>query len=470
MDPEAVDNLVITSLLTYLFLIVSFLLGVLLIAHILLQKRSPSGTLAWLLVIVLLPYVGVPLFLMFGGRKLLRRAEKKERLGWHPSTTPQDRQACLTERLLQTYNMPPAHTGHSVTLCQTGQQTFNELVRLIEGAQKSIHISTFIFRPDAVGRLILAKLTEKAHAGVHVRLLMDGVGSLHTRPRHLRALTDAGGKIAWFMPVLHRPFRGRSNLRNHRKIVVVDHNIVLAGGTNVGAEYIGPTPLSGRWRDLAFVLQGPTVQYWEEVFCQDWEFASGEKPAIPPEENRQSAPAGEAVVQFVPSGPDMEGDALYDAILSIIYAAKCRLWITTPYFVPDESLCQALMLAARRGVDVRILLPRRSNHPLPDIVRGNWLRQIQQAGGLILFYTEGMMHAKILLMDTETAVLGSANMDIRSLLFNYESAMFIYSRPEIEQTATWVEQLATRCQCGIGQASLARSLAENVVRLAAPLM
>lgn len=470
MNFDYFDSLVIPSIVTYLFVIGSFLLGVLLIAHILLQKHSPSGTIAWLMAILLMPYVGVPLYLMFGGRKQLRRAEKKGRLGLDTSEAISEEIACVTDRILRTYNIPGAQEGHRLTLCENGQETFNELVRLIENAERSIHISTFIFRPDAVGRLILGKLARKAEEGVSVRLLMDGVGSLHTRPRHLRALTKAGGKIAWFMPVLHRPFRGRGNLRNHRKIVVVDYKTVLAGGTNIGAEYIGPTSLSGRWRDLAFVLEGPTVRHWEEVFCRDWEFASGETPFMPPEDARRPGAVGEAVVQFVPSGPDMEGDALYDAILSMIYAAKRRLWVVTPYFVPDEPLCQALMLAARRGVDVRVLLPRRSNHIVPDIVRGNWLRQIQQAGGLILFYTEAMLHAKILLMDDEAAVLGSANMDIRSLFFNYESAMFVYSKPEIRQTAEWIEQIATHCTCGIGHAGLVRSLAESVARLAAPLL
>lgn len=470
MTPQEIYSLVVMPVLTYLFLIGGFLLGVLLIAHILLQKHSPSGTLAWLLVILLLPYAGVPLYLMFGGRKLQRRAEKKCRLGLDTSMAIPEEDACVADRILRSYNIPGAQDGHRLSLCETGQQTFNELVRLIDGAQKSIHISTFIFRPDAVGRLILTKLAEKAAAGVSVRLLMDGVGSLHTRPRHLRKLTRAGGKIAWFMPVLHRPFRGRTNLRNHRKIVVVDHTTLLAGGTNIGAEYIGPTLLSGRWRDLAFVLEGPTVRHWDDVFCRDWEFASGQTPSMPPETFTPPDAVGQAVVQFVPSGPDMEGDALYDAILSMIYAAKQRLWVVTPYFVPDEPLCQALMLAARRGVDVRVLLPRRSNHALPDIVRGNWLRQIQQAGGLILFYTEGMVHAKILLMDDETAVLGSANMDIRSLLFNYESAMFVYSPDEIAHTAAYVEQLAAHCRVGIGRAGLIRSLTESVARLAAPLM
>ena len=139
-------------------------------------------------------------------------------------------------------------------------------------------------------------------------------------------------------------------------------------------------------------------------------------------------------MQLVPSGPDVPNDALHDALVSMIYMAKKRFWAVTPYFVPDDALCQALLLAARRGVDVRVVLPRRSNHPLPDIVRGIPLRQIQEAGGLVMFYAPKMLHSKIVLMDEQVAVLGSANMDIRSLLLNYETAMFVYSRDEI---AAW---------------------------------
>jgi cardiolipin synthase len=464
------DNLVIPTILSYLFAIGSFLLAVILIAHILLQKHSPSGTIAWLLVIVLVPYAGVPLYLLFGGRKLKRWAEKKARLGLDTSRAIPIEQASVIDRIVRSYNLPGAEEGHCLSLCTTAEQRFAALEQLIDGARQSIHISTFIFRPDQSGQVIIDKLAKKAAEGVSVRVLMDGVGSLHTRPKHLKKITDAGGKIAWFLPVLHRPFRGRSNLRNHRKIYIADYKTVIGGGANIGDEYIGPPALSQHWQDLAFVLQGPTVRHWEEVFCRDWEFASGEIPSLPPEDNRHPEPSGQAVVQFVPSGPDIEGDPLYDAILTMIYAARQRLWVVTPYFVPDEPLCQALVLAARRGVDVRILLPKHSNHLLPDIVRGNWLRDIQQAGGLILFYTRGMMHAKALLMDDEAAILGSANMDIRSLFFNYESAMFVYSREQINHTAQWIEQLAAHCQCGIGQVGLVRRLAEGVVRLAAPLL
>jgi cardiolipin synthase len=164
------------------------------------------------------------------------------------------------------------------------------------------------------------------------------------------------------------------------------------------------------------------------------------------------------------------GDALHDALLSMIYAAQKRFWVVTPYFVPNEALCQALMLAARRGVDVRVVLPVRSNHIPPDIVRGIPLRQFQEAGGLVMFYTPKMLHAKVVLADDEVAVLGSANMDIRSLLLNYEAAMFVYSAEEIHAVQEYIEDLMAQSSCGIGKASLIRQLGESIVRLVSPLL
>jgi len=175
-------------------------------------------------------------------------------------------------------------------------------------------------------------------------------------------------------------------------------------------------------------------------------------------------------VQVVPSGPDVAGDALHDTLLSMIYAAQKRFWVVTPYFVPNEALCQALMLAARRGVDARVILPVRSNHIPPDIVRGIPLRQFQEAGGLVMFYTPKMMHAKVVLMDDEVAVLGSANMDIRSLLLNYEVAMFVYSADEIRAVQDYIEGLMAQTRCGIAEASLIRQLGESIVRLVSPLL
>jgi cardiolipin synthase len=468
------------SILTYLFFIISFLLAFVLIAHILMQKRTPSGTIAWLLIIVFLPYAGVPLYLFLGGRKMRRHASEKGELELPcDCDIPLDR-ATMIDRILRTYTLPGAEAGHTVTLCRTGMETFEAMESLLKSARRSIYLSTFIYHADDIGRHILDILVEKAAAGVDVRLMMDGVGSLHTPGRFFRPLVRAGGKVAVFLPVLHRPFRGRTNLRNHRKITVVDNQSVMAGGANIGREYMGPQH-KDQWKDLAFVMKGHAVRHWLHVFARDWKFAAketltAEQLALPqivyhppmPMEDFQLPSSG--VVQVIPSGPDVPGDALHDALLSMIYAAQYRFWAVTPYFVPNDALCQALLLAARRGVDVRVVLPRRSNHPLPDIVRGIPLRQIQQAGGLVMFYTPRMMHAKVVLMDEQAAVLGSANMDIRSLLLNYETAMFVYGRDDIRAVADYIEDLMTNSQCGIAEASLLRQLGESIVRLVSPLL
>lgn len=464
---------VLLSILIYVLAIGGFLLGIVLVAHILLQKRSPSGTIAWLLIIVLVPYVGVPLYLLFGGRKMLRQAASKGLLALQAERAIEE-EAHMIDHILRTYNIPGAEGGHVVRLCGNGVQRFEALDELIRGARQNIFLETFIYSADEVGKHFLDLLIEKAKNGVDVRILIDGVGSLHTPMRFFRPLLEAGGHVSVFLPVLHRPFRGRTNLRNHRKMTIIDNRYLMAGGSNIGNDYMGPHRYEPRWKDLAFVLEGPSVRHWLNVFAGDWEFAAKEPVAAElmrmPLESSGPAAKDSAIVQMVPSGPDVASDALSDIILSMIYAAKRRFWVVTPYFVPDDAMCKALVLAARRGVDVRIMLPYKSNHLLADIVRGLPLRQIQQAGGLIAFYKPSMMHAKVLLMDDEAAVLGSANMDIRSLLLNYEAAMLVYSRSEILAVQEYIENLLLHSQCGVAAASLKRDLGESIVRLISPLL
>jgi cardiolipin synthase len=456
-------------LLTNIVAIAGFLLGVVLVAYILLQKRSFSGTIAWLLAVILIPYIGVPLYLMFGGRKIRREADKKDELGLIQHEVPQQNLGPI-ERLLRSYGHPPAEGGHNLVLCRTGEETYLELMKMLHSAQESIYLATFIFRKDKRGVEVLEVLSEKARAGVRVCLLLDGVGCLHTRGRFLRPLVESGGQYAHFMPVFHRPFRGRANLRNHRKIIVIDEKKVLSGGTNIGREYMGPVPYEGRWRDLSFTLEGPAVQHYTQVFRYDWHFASGQwLPEIKPE-RLSDMTKGQAIVQVVPSGPDVPNDALYDAILTAVFAAQERFWVVTPYFIPDDSLTQALVLAARRGIDVRIILPRRSNHLLADLGRGIPLRELQRAGGKVLFFTPGMLHAKAVLMDHQVAILGSANIDYRSLLINYEIAMCVYSLSEIEDVETWIRMLFGGCKEGIEEAGLGRHLCESIVRILTPLL
>jgi cardiolipin synthase len=271
------------------------------------------------------------------------------------------------------------------------------------------------------------------------------------------------------MPVLHVPLRGRTNLRNHRKLVVVDGRIGMVGGMNLAREYLGPTPLEGRWRDVAMRIEGPAVFELAALFRSDWEFAS--KEALPPPDLDSGQPVMPgASIQVAPSGPDVPEDVLYDALLTALFEARSRIWIATPYFVPDEAIARALELAARRGVDVRIVVPWPSNHRLADVAGGSYLRQIEAAGAHVLLHRQGMMHAKVMVIDESYAILGSANLDMRSLFLNYEIGLFFHSPAEIELLAGWYQSLAGTTTEGLPKAGRARLVAEDLGRLLAPLV
>jgi cardiolipin synthase A/B len=383
-------------------------------------------------------------------------------------------QTCELDRLLRTYGVPGASRGNSLRLCPNGEQAYQCLIDLIARARRSIHIATFIFEPDAVGQDILRRLTQRASEGVAVRLLMDDVGSLWTTRHFVAPLRRAGGRTAFFTPLLSRPFRGRTNLRNHRKIAVVDDSIAMAGGANIAAEYIGPQPDGRRWQDFSFIIEGPAVQQYAEIFRNDWAFASGEfidpDPAVSPAAQAGGPALNGAILQIVPSGPDCAGDALLEAIMTVVYSARRRLWIVSPYFIPDEPLNQALVVAARRGVDLRVIVPEHSDHTILDLARGPYLREVQQAGGQVMLFRRGMLHAKILVADDTLAMAGSANMDRRSLFLNYEAAMFAYSPAEIELIADFVRQVMAHAAGGLIKPAVFHGLAESFVRLFAPLL
>ncbi len=460
------------GILTHLAIIVGFLIAFVFIAHIIRQKRSPAGTIAWLLVVLLLPYIGVPLYLLLGGRKTKRRRDRKASLGLNESQIVQPTaRAHIIDRLLRSYHLPGSAAGHRIALCSTGEEGYARLVEIIENAAETIHIATYVFHFDDVGKDILDRLTRRAEQGVQVRLLVDGVGSHALKRRRLKPLQAAGGRAVHFNSIFYRPLRNRMDLRNHRKIVIADGRIAMAGGTNIAEEYIGPSPKPGRWLDLSFVLEGPEVGMYSEIFRLDWEFASGE--TLPPAESLPPAITDDdpgAIVQVVPSGPDVHGDPLYDAFVSALFEAKRRIWVVTPYFVPDETLTHAFTLARHRGVDVRIYIPAKSNQRLANWARGPYLRELQAAGVGVHLYTPGMMHAKVLLVDDDLAVIGSANMDIRSLFLNYEVAMFIYSARDICATEAWIETLARDTREGLPKAGAVRDLLEGVVRMMSPLL
>lgn len=446
-----------------------FIFALILLSHILRERRSPTSTLAWLMGIVFIPYLGVPLYLILGGRKMMRRVEAKPPLPEYPSKRPLD-----DDHSLQIFDpdngwFPPV-CGHRIQFLPRGEQAFAEISALIKRAKRFVFITTFIIGNDETGKRIVEALAKKASEGVSVCLLLDALGSAKITRRFLAPLQEAGGQVSFFMPMLHLPLRGRANLRNHRKMILVDGDTAVIGGMNLAAEYMGPYESKDRWQDLSLSIEGPVTAHLNEIFRADWNFAS--KEALPESASIEHVPAStpDGAVQLVASGPDVRNDSLRNALLTAVFRANRRVWIVTPYFVPDELLLEALCIAADRNVEVSIVIPRRSNHRLADLVREGYLTRLQECGADIWLYRPHMLHAKAILVDDSMAVVGSANMDMRSLLLNYEIALFIYDANAIGRVEVWMQGLRTDCTHRKTQPKSAWDVIEGVGRLFAPLL
>jgi cardiolipin synthase A/B len=463
----------------HLLSLIGFVMAILLVARAGEQRRPTGSLVAWLFAILLVPYIGVPLYLVFGGRKLARRVASKAKL-------ERSRDAGvmglgrLAAMLCRSGAAAPTG-GNALTLLATGEVAFAEISRVVSSARSVIHISTLIFADDEVGRALAELLIQRSRAGVEVRVLVDALFKFRSSRRLIGELRAAGVKLAWFMPLFSPWQRRRINLRLHRKVVLVDGELAIVGGMNLAREYMGPVPWPGRWRDLSLLVTGPAVRDIVSIFVSDWRFASGELipelPALaaPAAATQAAAPPAAtnpaqhlATVQVTGSGPDAESDRIYDALLSGIFDARRRLWISTPYFVPDEPLLRALILAVRRGVDVRVVVPRRSNHLTADWAGGSSLRELAREGGIVRCYAPAMLHAKLVLIDEEIAILGSANIDMRSLFLNYEIALVLTSAAAAAELDAWFMDLFAEC-VDLEPAGRARSILEPVARLLAPL-
>jgi cardiolipin synthase len=318
-------------------------------------------------------------------------------------------------------------------------------------------------------------LSRKAAEGVEVRLLLDALGCMLTRGRFVDPLRRAGGQVGVFMPILPLRLRFSTHLRNHRKIIVIDGETAMIGGMNLTHNYIGPDDNPKRWIDTAAVLRGPVVADLENIFESDWNFTTGESIHFDCTVPRPSAVPGRDahLLQIAASGPDVVGEPLYEALLAGSFEARHRIWMVSPYFVPDEGIFRALTLQARLGHDVRILLPKRSNHGLADIARGRFLRQLVADGARVYLYPHGMIHAKHAVFDENLAMAGSANLDMRSLYLNYEVALFFHSRDEVNAVAQWMEGLMNRSEQVTAQdmpSGFVRQWAEDLSLLVSPLL
>ncbi len=422
------------------------------------QRRSPQSAAAWLLFILLLPYVAIPVFLALGFRKQSARFPPIRFAPMHRTTpTPQP-----VAKALQAFGIPPASDGNHLALHFESADARAALFHAVAQAQSRLDITFYLLDDDASGRDFIETLIERAQAGVAVRLILDRLGALHRPKAALQRLCAAGGKVRYFSPFLHRVGNGHLNLRNHRKMVIADLADVWAGGRNIGDAYLGE---GQDWIDLSFSLQGPVVQTYIDVFAADWDAIGTAHGAL----IAQNAPVGTVTAQLVPSGPDTPDDALHDALVCAIHRAEHSIWLTTPYFLPTEALLQALATAARRGVDVRIMLPQKSNQWVTDLARGAYLRDLAAAGCTILRLRQGMLHAKAGMID-DLAWVGSANFDVRSMLLNFESALMLYDAATVSALRDWFRGMEPLCAQGVVKPSLPRRFVEGIFRLGPPIL
>ncbi len=401
------------------------------VSHTLHQRRHPSAAIAWVVTLALLPYVGLPLYLLFGTRKLVRREYGPPR-----ATGVGSAEAEWPQRLAAAMDLAPAASYRSLRIHENGEQALRSLWEQIDAAERTLDLCTYILGRDPMADALCEKLARRARAGVQVRLLIDGVGRLLEPRRSLKALTAAGVRVATFAPPLRAPFRGRLNLRNHRKMVIADGSWLWCGGRNLTAQYFEGAPGVTPWKDLSFDLHGAVAGRALERFERDWSFATGVPGA------KQEAPpemVSGAVAQLIPSGPDQCDDTLYALLVMACFNARERIVAVTPYFVPGNSLLMGLTLAARRNVEVNLIMPARSNHRLADLARPRALRELAGAGAKV-WLLPGMIHAKAVVIDSSIALAGSANLDGRSLLLNYELMVAFYDSGDVRRFAGWIER------------------------------
>ncbi len=408
---------------------------------VLLSKKDATATVAWCLLVLFVPLLGALLFWGVGYNYLLHRVRHRrgERGGHrkqypHPDGPPShtDRGEHDLGELAERVNAYPLRRGNALTVYHETEQAFNALLDAIATARQYVHLEYFIFRSDATGNRLLDLLTQKAKERVEVRLLYDSMGSWHLKSRSLRPLVEAGGQVEGFLPLNPLHSLIRINLRNHRKITIVDGRIGFTGGMNIGDDYLGKNPALGYWRDTFVRLEGPAVSDLQRVFSEDWEFVRSEtlsdEKYTPPQPE-----AGNVCVQIADSGPDQETNTTREIFFLAMTSARRRLWISSPYLVPDNGLFDALRSARYRGVDVRILTLLRPDHYISYYAGWFYAAELLRYGVKIYLYRKGMMHAKTMMVDGGWGMVGSANLDNRSLHLNFEIGCILHDADQVAQ-------------------------------------
>ena len=460
--------------------------SIVLTTWIILQRKSPVSTLAWIMVLNLMPVVGLLVYAYFGPQRIKRQRLKR----WHKRAALMSREdvsalraerpdvpawAVQHARLIEAASGLPMSSAQSVDVLASGGATLDALLREIDGARGHIHLEYYIFEPDETGSRLLQALIAKARAGVKVRLLVDAIGSPKLLSRRHRRLLDefraAGGEFAVFHPARLDRLRPLVNLRTHRKIVVIDGHTGFVGGINVTDdenEHIRP---DHAYRDTHLLIRGGAVRWLQYVFLRDWHYAEGRPPA-PDEDLLPEQAPGALPVQIVTSGPDSDTEAIHRAMIDALNMARERIWLATPYFVPTESALTALTNAALRGVQVKLIVPEMSDSRIVTAAARSYFKELQDAGVLVFEYRGRMFHAKTLLVDELYGMVGSANFDNRSFRLNFEVMAVVIERDFNQRLAAMFDDDLSQCKLVPAgrQSPPHQRLFEAVARLGSPLL
>ena len=460
------------------------------IPRLLLLKKRPAATLAWLWAIVFIPLLGAAAFFAFGTDRLKRRRLRRRNLfsaRVSRERMPDGTTDGATTRVLETLprrdrqflqllsriNQLPVSSAETIRVLRNAEEFYPALAERIRTAAHHIHLEFYIWADDATGGRFLQLLTDATRRGVMVRLLLDGVGSHGFAENQLKDFTAAGGRFSWFQSLDPKRLRFFMNLRNHRKLQIIDGTVAFVGGMNIGDEQVGRAAGLGDWRDVQVEVTGAVAGALQEVFADDWFFATGETILAPAFYPR---PAGRAAqpVHIVLGGPDRANEPINKSMVSLLNEASDRVWIATGYFVPDDIVLTALELAASRGVDVRLLISARTDHPLLVTAGHSYYAQLLATGVRIFEYLVGIHHAKIALADDTWAMIGSANLDYRSMRLNFELNLLFHSPEHNAELARLLEQDFALCReidpVVFSRRPFRRKFAEAALRPLSPLL
>jgi cardiolipin synthase len=447
------------------------------------ENRNPVKTLAWVLILLLLPLLGLVIYYFFGEdnrkhRLISRKMKKKLNRNSLHSFDRLERNSPPAEysrlvALLNELGDSKLYGGNSITFYSSGKDKFEALFHEIRKAKKHIHIQYYIYMDDEIGCRLRDLLLEKVQEGVEVRLLYDDVGSWKAKKRFFKEMEKGGIKVTPFLEVAFPLLTSRVNYRNHRKVVVIDGEVGFMGGMNVANRYVNGIDGGKVWRDIHFKLEGKAVHGLQASFIIDWYAARKEflvsQRYFPEQEER-----GEAIMQIATSGPVGEFKEIHQGIFHAIANAKKRVYIQTPYFIPTESLLLVLQTAAQSGIDVRLMLPEHSDTTFVHIASLSYIKDLLSAKVKVYFFKPGFLHSKLMLVDDSLVVTGSANMDVRSFEHNFEIDVFVYSNTvAATANAIFLTDMADSEQLYFEewrQRPLHKRFVESLLRLLTPLL